>query len=100
VDEAQWPADDAADGDSLGADLPDADPPEPHVPGSGVSDPGFADPDVPLPDATQPGDGTVGTPAPTEQPDALRTAEHGRESARAAQITSDAAPMPPERPAD
>jgi hypothetical protein len=72
-----WPADDAADGDRLADELPDT-----------------------LPGDSAPGDGTVEAPGSTETPDAMRTAEHGRESQDAAKITSDSAPQPTETPVD
>ena len=37
---------------------------------------------------------------PADPPDALRTAEYGRESEEAAVITSDSAPMPTETPVE
>jgi hypothetical protein len=70
-----WPGDDAAAGDRLGDDLPDT-----------------------LPEVL-PGDGTVEPRGSTESPDALRTAEYGRESEAAAEIVSDDAPRPTETPA-
>jgi hypothetical protein len=72
-DETGWPVEDAAVGEDLGGDLPDAAPPE---------------------------DGSVERSRSTEAPDALRTAEYGRESERAAAVTSDAAPTPTETPMD
>jgi hypothetical protein len=72
-DETGWPVDDAAAGEHLGGDVPDAAPPE---------------------------DSSVERSRSTETPDALRTAEYGRESKRAAANTSDAAPMPTETPVD
>jgi hypothetical protein len=68
----EWPADDAADGDRLGDELPD----------------------------TLPGDGTVEPHGSTESPDALTTAEYGREAEAAAEITSDTTPRPTETLAD
>jgi hypothetical protein len=73
ADETGWPVEDAAVGEHLGGDVPDAAPPE---------------------------DGSVERSRSTESPDALRTAEYGRESAKAAGNTSDAAPTPTETPVD
>ena len=77
-EDAGWPTEDAADGEALGADLPDT-----HWPGD-----------------TVPGDGTVDPGQTAPEADALRTAEYGRESEEAAAITSDLAPMPTETPVE
>jgi hypothetical protein len=84
-DETGWPVEDAAVGDHLGSELPDTARP---TDGGSEQDGRVA-----------PG-GSVEQGRSTETPDALRTAEYGRESAQAAADTSDAAPTPTETPPD
>ena len=50
------------------------------------------------PDDAVPGDGSVDTHPPSPDVDAVRTAEHGRETDAARSDTSDAAPTPVETP--
>jgi len=83
AESADWPAEDAADGEALAAELPDA--------------PG---PDVAWPGDTVPGDGTVDPGRQAPQADTLRTAEYGRESEDAAAVASDSVPTPTETPVE
>jgi hypothetical protein len=96
--DAGWPTEDAADGEALGADLPDASSPDASSPDA--SGPDASGPDAPLPGDTVPGDGTVDPGRTASEVDALRTAEYGRESEDAAAVTSDSAPRPTETPVE
>jgi hypothetical protein len=89
------PADDLTGNTSAGAGPDERD----AAPSAGDPLPGDPLPDDPLPDDRRPGDGSV-RHDPPDEPDAMRTAAHGREAAAARADLSDDRPTPAASPAD